>query len=115
MRRGGSISRISPVSVRLPSGRTIFQGERCSIVSNLLRSEIIRKRSYLERWPSTARVDGVNLDRVELIIGENAQELAGFQLGPAHPLGNDSYSKPSFGATDHAVGGIDLDSTVHCD
>lgn len=57
----------------------------------------------------------MNLDRVELIIGENVQEFAGFQLGPAHPLGNHRYSKPSFGATDHAVGGIDLDSTVHCD
>ncbi len=29
MRRGGSISTISPVSVRVPSGLAIFQGEPC--------------------------------------------------------------------------------------
>ena len=69
-----------------------------------LRREIIRKRSYFERGTTAARVNGVQLDPIKLIIGKDRDELPGLEFGPAHPSRGERYSKPRFGAGDDAIG-----------
>jgi len=62
-----------------------------STLGNQLPSKVIRKRAQLERWSSTPRINGVKLDRIQLILGQDGDELAGLQLGPAHPSRSDGY------------------------
>ena len=69
-----------------------------------LSRQIIRKGSYLERGSTAARINGVQLDPIELIIGKDRNDFAGLELGPAHPSRGDGYSKPRFGAGNDAVG-----------
>jgi hypothetical protein len=59
----------------------------CSIVARAisragseLPGEELRERAHLERRSSTARVDRVKLDRVQLMVGENRDQVAGLQL-----------------------------------
>ena len=73
-----------------------------------LSREIIGKGSYLERESTAARVNGVQLDPIKLIIGEDRDELPGLEFGPAHPSRGERYSEPRFGAGDDAVGRGDL-------
>jgi hypothetical protein len=54
----------------------------------------------------------VKLDRVESIVGENGDELADSQLGPAHPSRGHRDSEPCFGARDRPVRGCDLYLTL---
>ena len=46
-----------------------------------LGREIIGKGSYLERGSTAARVDGVQLDPIQLIIGKDRDELPGLEFG----------------------------------
>ena len=69
-----------------------------------LSRKIIGKGSYLERGSTAARVDGVQLDPIKLIIGKDRDEFPGLEFGPAHPSRGERYSKPRFGAGDDAVG-----------
>src|SRR5580658_1128689 len=50
-----------------------------------LSREIIRKGSHLERRSTAGRVNGVQLDPIELIIGKDRDEFPGLEFGPAHP------------------------------
>ena len=69
-----------------------------------LRREIVGNGSYLERWSTAARINGVQLDPIELIIGKDRNDFAGLELGPAHPSRGDGYSKPGFRAGNNAIG-----------
>src|SRR4029077_5796788 len=73
-----------------------------------LSREVIGKDSYLERGPTAAWVNGVQLDPIKLIIGKDRDELPGLEFGPAHPLRGERYSEPRFGASDDALGRGDL-------
>ena len=75
-----------------------------SFLVDELRRKIIGKGSYLERQATAARVDRVQFDRIELIIGKDRGDLACLELGPAHPSRGDGNSKPCFGAGNDAVG-----------
>ena len=59
-----------------------------------LSRKIIGKGSYLERRATAARIDSVQLDPIKLIIGKDRDDLAGLELGPAHPSRGDGYSEP---------------------
>ena len=50
-----------------------------------LSREKIGKGSYLQRRSTAARVDGMQLIAIKLIIGKNHDELRGLEFGPAHP------------------------------
>src|SRR5277367_2919458 len=69
-----------------------------------LRGEIVGNGSYLERGSTAARINGVQLDPIELIIGKDRNDFAGLKLGSAHPSRGDGYSKPRFGAGNDAIG-----------
>src|SRR5205823_3762264 len=78
-----------------------------------LSREIIGKGSYLERGSTAARVNGVQLDPIKLIIGKDRDELPGLEFGPAHPSRGERYSEPRFRAGDDAVGRGDLNWPFH--
>src|SRR5271154_3232899 len=78
-----------------------------------LRREIVGNGSYLERGSTAARINGVQLDPFELIIGKDRNDFTGLELGPAHPSGGDAYSKPRFGAGSDAVGRGDRYRPLH--
>src|SRR5258707_12485190 len=69
-----------------------------------LSREIIGKGSYLERGSTAARVNGVQLDPIKLIIGKDRDELPGLEFGPAHPSRGERCSQPRFGAGHAALG-----------
>jgi hypothetical protein len=50
-----------------------------------LSREIIGKGADLERRSTSPRVNGMQLDPIKLIIGEDRDELAGLEFGPTHP------------------------------
>src|SRR6266851_1396628 len=61
-----------------------------------LGREIIGKGSYLERGATAARVNGVQLDPIKLIIGKDRDEFPGREFGPAHPSRSDRYAESRF-------------------
>ena len=54
--------------------------------------------------------DGVTIDRVEKVVGNDGDELAGFEPGASHPLRGDLNAEPGFGAGDRPVAGGHLHS-----
>src|SRR5437660_4363508 len=78
-----------------------------------LSREIIGKGAYLERGSTAARVNGLQLDPIKLIIGKDRDELPGLEFGPAHPSRGERYSEPRFGARDDAFGRGDLYRPFH--
>jgi hypothetical protein len=73
-----------------------------------LSREIIGKGSYFERGPTAARVNGVQLDSIKLVVGKDRDELTGLEFGAAHPSRGERYAEPRFGAGDNAFGRGDL-------
>src|SRR5258705_7998064 len=90
-----------------PGSQALVGSAALNLVHELSR-EIIGKGSYLERGSTAARVDGVQLDRIKLILGKDRDELPGLEFGPTHPSRGERYSEPRFGAGDDAVGRGDL-------
>jgi hypothetical protein len=78
-----------------------------------LRGEIVGNGSYLERRSTATRIDGVQFDPIELIIGKDRNDFAGLEFAPAHPSRGDGYSKPRFGAGNDAVRRGDRDRPLH--
>src|SRR5438105_2440991 len=68
------------------------------------RRQIIGKGSYLESGSPAARPNGVQLDPIKLMIGEDRDELPRIEFGPAHPSRGKCYSQPRLGAGNDAVG-----------
>lgn len=90
--------------VKRTSIRFAARASAAYIFVHELSREIIGKGSYLERGSTAARVDGVQLDPIKLIVGKDRDELPGLEFGPAHPSRGERYSEPRFGAGDDAVG-----------
>src|SRR5258705_721315 len=50
--------------------------------------EIVGKGSYLERWSTATRVNGVQLDPLKFVIGKDRDELPGLEFGPGGAAGH---------------------------
>ena len=86
-----------------------------AFIAHELRREIVGNGSYLQRGPTAARINGVQLDPIELMVGKDRNDFAGLELGPAHPSRSDGYSKPRFGAGNDAIGRGDRYRPLHGD
>ena len=83
------------------TGATGFVG---AFIVHELRREIVGNCPHLKRGSAAGRINGVQFDPIELIVGKDRNDFASLELGPAHPSRGDSYSKPGFRAGNNAIG-----------
>ena len=74
---------------------------------NELGGKKVDERADLDGWSSPAGVESVKFDGLQLVVGKNGDQLAGIELGPAHPSGSDRNSEPCFRACDRTFASRD--------
>ena len=72
---------------------------------------MVGEGANLGRGPRARRIQGVHVDRVELVVRQDLTNVAAFEFGPAHPSRYDGNAEGGPHTSHHAFGRRDLDST----